>query len=289
MRWYIRSNDKVTGPFPAGQIQQFLLLGRVKLDAEVSTDAVEWKPLQHYPGLIPDVMLADPNDEHARERLAAARRWADERRKERRTDDDPQRLGPGRREPEPDATLKYRSQREAVTNALRPGRERYVLSLIFVAALLLAGALAAFNWIPEQPAAAQCEREAGPGVNWHSCHKAGIQLIQQDLSGAIFNAAVLQGANLFGCNLSGADLAYADLSRSNLSFADLQRATMKGANLRNADLSQANLENTDLSYANLQHATVKDASFNGTDLSHAIWLDGRTCLPGSVGACKTDD
>lgn len=287
MRWYIRSNDKVTGPFPAGQIQQFVLLGRVKLDAQVSTDAKEWKSLQQYQALIPEVLLADPDDEHARERLAAARRWADERRQERRSDDDPQRLGPGRREPEPYVTLKYRSRREAITSELRSIRERYLFSLVFVVVLLLGGGIAALYLVPEQPMAAQCERDAGPGVNWRGCYKVGIQLIRQDLQRAILNAAALQGSNLFGSNLNDADLAYADLGRSNLSFTNLQGANLKGTNLRNADLSQANLDNSDLSYANLENAILRETSLRGSNLSNAIWLDGRICLPGSIGLCKT--
>lgn len=289
MHWYIRSNNKVTGPFPAGQIQQSVLLGRVSLNDEASTDKEEWKPLRQIRNLIPELLLADPADEFARERLAAARRWADERRLERRTEDDPQRVGPGRREPESYTSLEYRSHREAVADELRPGRERYALGLIVVIVLLLGGAFAAFTWVPEQPLAAQCEQPAAPGVNWRSCNKSGIQMLRLDLQGAIFNAAEMQGANLFGSNLTGADLAYADLSRSNLSFVNLEGASLKGANLRSSDLSNSHLDNTDLSYANLTNATIVDASFNGSNLSNAIWLDGRTCLPGSIGECKTSN
>ena len=42
--WYIRtkSGDETKGPFPGGQISQEILLGRHKLDDEVSHDKEEW-------------------------------------------------------------------------------------------------------------------------------------------------------------------------------------------------------------------------------------------------------
>lgn len=287
MHWYVRNKNKVIGPFPTGQIQQAVLLGRISAMAEVSRDQEEWTPLRHCPQLIPDVMKGDTNDEHMRERLAAARRWADERRRERRDgEEDPARKGPGRRNQESYTTLEYRDHREAVTQSLIPSREKVVLVMLFVLIVLGAGVYAGFHWIPKAPATPQCEAEARPGVNWRQCNKAGLQLLKTDLSQAQLNSANLQGANLFGTTFVHADLSYADLSSSNLSFTDFQQASLKGANLRAADLSKANFTAADLSYADLQGAKLADTHLDGANLSDTIWVDGRTCLKGSVGVCR---
>jgi hypothetical protein len=36
--WYVRRNNQIKGPFPAGQIAQSLILGRFSLQDEVSLD-----------------------------------------------------------------------------------------------------------------------------------------------------------------------------------------------------------------------------------------------------------
>lgn len=287
MHWYVRIKTKVIGPFPTGQIQQAILLGRISIHAEVSQDKEEWKPLRQCPQLVPDVLKGDTTDEHARERLAAARRWADERRRERRAgEDDPSRKGPGRRTEESYTTLQYRDHREAVSQTLWPSKERTALVLLTVIVLLVAGVYAGFKWVPQTPAGPQCEAAAVNGVNWRQCNKAGLHLLNTDLSGAILNSTNLQGANLFGSKFIKADLSYADLSNSNLSFTDFQQARLKGANLRATDLSKANLANADLSYADLQDSKLVDAVYANANFSNAIWTDGRKCLAGSVGVCR---
>jgi len=287
MLWYIRKKNKVIGPFAAGHIKQAILLGRVSAHAEVSTDKEEWKPLRQCSQLIPDVLKGDPSDEYVRERQAAARRWADERRRERRTgEEDPARLGPGRRHQEPYATLGYRDNREAVAQSLRPSRERFVIVTLFVIVILAASIYASFKWVPEQVAGPQCDAPAQQGINWQQCNKSGLQLLNTDLNGAMLNSTNLQGANLFGSKFIKADLSYADLSNSNLSFVDFQQAQLKGANLRAADLSKANLNDADLSYADLQDAKLAETTLTNTNFANAIWVDGRKCLPGSVGVCR---
>jgi len=287
MLWYVRNKNKVIGPFPTGQIQQSILLGRISVHAEVSQDKEEWKPLRQCPQLIPEVLKGAGNDEHTRERLAAARRWADERRRERRNDDDdPERKGPGRRSRESYTTLEYRDHRETVVQELRPSKERFIIVLLSVIVILIGGVYAGFKWVPQMPAEPQCEAAATKGINWRQCNKAGLQLLNSDLSGAVLNSVNLQGANLFGSIFIKADLSYADLSSSNLSFTNFEQAQLKGANLRAADLSKANLSNADLSYADLQDAKLVDTVYTNANFSHAIWLDGRKCLPESIGACR---
>jgi len=76
--WYTRRGDLVRGPFPAGLISRYILLGRLLESDEVSHDRVQWLTIAEHPDLIPDVMkiVETPEDE---ERLMLARRHADER------------------------------------------------------------------------------------------------------------------------------------------------------------------------------------------------------------------
>jgi hypothetical protein len=287
MLWYVRDKNKVIGPFPTGQIQQGILLGRISISAEVSKDKEEWEPLRQRPQLIPDVLKSDVNDEHARERLAAARRWADERRRERRSGEvDTSRQGRGRRNQESYETLEYRDHREAIVKTLQPSQERVVVGVIAILLVLAAGVYAGFKWIPQLPAGPQCDAVASRGVDWHQCNKVGVQILNADLSAAKMNSIKLSGANLFGSKLSMADLSYADLSHANLSFTDFQQAQLKGANLRAADLSKANFTNADLSYANLENAKLSDTSYTNANFSNAIWINGSKCLTGSIGECR---
>ena len=53
------------------------------------------------------------------------------------------------------------------------------------------------------------------------------------------------------------------------------------------DLTNADLSNSDLSYANLKGSKLGGANLGGAKLDKAIWIDGSSCAPGSVGACIT--
>ena len=77
--WYLRKNGEVKGPYPAGLISRYILLGRINDGDEVSGDGEEWLVIRDIPELIPDVMKGDASDPLVQERLQAARRWADER------------------------------------------------------------------------------------------------------------------------------------------------------------------------------------------------------------------
>ena len=286
MYWYVQSENKVTGPFPPKQIQQSVLLGRIDLNTRVSKDKDEWLPLRTYPELIPEVLKGDKHDPQHQERLAAARRWADERRTERREGDDPQRVGDGRRHPESMTQQEYREHREVVTAQFKTRPERGVMGLVFASVLLLVGAYAGFNLIPPRVQSADCAAIAAPGVNWNNCQLPGIQVLNQDFSKASMNSTNLQNANLFGGVFKDTELSYADLSQANLSYANMINTRLKGANLRQSVLTNANLANVDLSYANLSGANIDNTSFNNVVLDHVIWIDGQMCAPGSIDRCQ---
>ncbi len=279
---YVRKNDKVHGPFPPKQISQSLLLGRFRLTDEVSEDRETWQTIQSRQDLVPEVLQGDLSDEQVQERLKAARRWADERRPNHGAHTD------SGRSPESDDVLEYRSHRESVYKRFLQRREFSVVQamivLLVVSGLIYAGFYFSPETTIEQPS---CEAPAGPGVNWRNCRMAGLQSIKSDLQGANLDSANLSNANLFGANLSGASLMYTDLSMANLSYADFKQANMKGSNLQRADLSFADFSAADLSYANFTGANMQDARLEGARLDNAIWIDGRHCLAGSLGECRT--
>ncbi len=100
----------------------------------------------------------------------------------------------------------------------------------------------------------------------------------------------LSDANLTGMNLAYADLSKANLRRAKLAGVQLGQANLSGANLSGADLTGAKLYMANLTGANLSGARLLEAKLYKTlldraDLSAVLWLDGKTCEPGSVGVC----
>jgi uncharacterized protein YjbI with pentapeptide repeats len=61
---------------------------------------------------------------------------------------------------------------------------------------------------------------------------------------------------------------------------------MTGIGLRAADLRGTRLAGADLSYADLREARLEGAVLAETRFDNAIWTDGHTCKPGSVGRCE---
>ena len=278
--WYIRRNGQIKGPFPGGQISQYLVLGRVQATDEVSLDKENWRMIRTVPELVPDVLRADPEDEMAGERLRAARRWADER----RPDEGESWGGSNRREQLGD------HNRLTGGNADKQGRPGLkFVQLMAVLGVVLLGLYLAIE-LPSSSvvSVAECDAPAKPGVNWSYCRMSGVQLLKVDLTGAMLNSVILNGARVTGSNLSEADLSYADLSNARLSFVNLSKASLKGANLRYADLRNADLTRVDLSYADLSQAMIQEAGFDMARFDHAIWVDGSKCAPGSIGKCRPE-
>ena len=279
--WYLRRNGKIKGPFPAGQISQYVLLGRISTEVEVSQDKEVWVPIKHLPELIPEVMVAalDDQDRDAQRRLQAARRWADERRGLEEGWEQADRRDP------------VASEHSRLTHAI-PIRQmnfyRWMIGLSVFVMLVIFGVMqytSDFELQAEQ-AVVNCKEKPAPGVNWSNCRMSGLQLLKSDLQGANLYSAVLYGSNLTGSNLASANLSYADLGMTDLSYVKFSHAVLKGASLHNADLTHTDLSEADLSYADLTGAKLQGANLTGSRLGNTIWIDGRTCLPDSVGICN---
>ncbi len=288
--WYLRRAGQIEGPYPLGMISRYVLLGRIGHDDELSCDLVHWHPLSALPELIPVVMKGDPEDALARERLAAARRWEDERG-----------TSPRRREQQPVTAERRRGERRSVEHGEtgvrhslpsgrdgRPEADRSVRSQAAVVALgILLVVLAVLLFAPRKEPAGiiDCDRPAVPGVNWSNCFKEGISLPRADLRHARLQNMKLSGADLSGAHLQAAELSYTELSVASLREAHLEGAVLIGTSLRGSDLRGADLRRANLAYADLSGAALQGADLREAVLDNAIWTDGRYCGPGSVGQC----
>lgn len=308
--WYVRRDGRLLGPHPRKVIIDSLLLGRFAWDDPASHDGRAWQPLKMYPEILSALepvrggAPADPGEPMPlswhNERIAAARRWADERTGvERRISEDAlaaddafvvdgERRTPAERRQQREllqVVIWRRLRRELADAYERTGASSWWwMPLATVIGLALAIAL--WQRDPSTLAvslatrAADCNSAPAPEANWAGCDRAGARLAGADLRGAR-----LSGARLGDSDLQRTQLNYADLSGSSLVGARLDQAVLFGANLSGADLREASFDGADLSFADLRNARVAGAVFARARLANAIWVDGRRCSPGSLGSC----
>src|SRR3954462_10517567 len=74
------------------------------------------------------------------------------------------------------------------------------------------------------PATASCQDPPKALVDWTGCHKPQLMLDKDDLTGALFTKASLNGTDFAGAKLAGAKLAEAELSFVKFAGADLSGA-----------------------------------------------------------------
>ena len=80
-QWYVQKGSRVLGPFSAGEVGRFLLLGRVRSTDRVSRDGELWEPVTQVPELVPEELL-DLDTVPGWARFQEARSVGDERRGE---------------------------------------------------------------------------------------------------------------------------------------------------------------------------------------------------------------
>lgn len=291
--WYVRRGDQVKGPFLAAHITQYLLLGRVLDDDELSQNQQDWQPAISHKQLYPAVMLEDPRDE---EKIQAERLKIDERAKDRRAPKDKDMQGErrkarDRRQEEPEDIVEYRQRHTKVIDSLQQDTSSRMNGRLFIylATVLIVLLGLGLQLSPDQaPAKADCSIAAAPGINWKNCAKPGIDVSGKNLSQANLNNAKLSLAKFLGTKLISADLSYAELQASSFANANLTGARLKGANLTQADLTYANFSNADLSFADLSDADIGGINLKNARLNNTIWIDKRLCAAGSVGKCSSD-
>ncbi|MFK5914858.1 MAG: pentapeptide repeat-containing protein [Woeseiaceae bacterium] len=281
--WYIRHkiNTEITGPFPSGQISQEILLGRHKLTDEVSHDKEVWVEIRTVPELAPDIYKEDHDDPQFNDRLAAAKRWADERRGVSKLTNDDRRAGESFDKAEIKRLHKLANPK---SKAVSPVKTFIQLSFVFI--LIASIVVLAFKFSPEAKNKVDCNTPPQQAVNWSGCNLSGIILFSKKLIAANLMNTNLQTANLQSSDLSHANLKFSQLHLSNVKYVNFTKADLTGANFHGADLYGANFNQANLSYANLKDAKIDTANFSGARLSNTIWTDGRTCKVGSIGGCR---
>lgn len=287
--WYVRRHPVVRGPYPAGQISREILLGRIRDDDELSHDQQHWTPLSKLPQMIPEVMRHADTPE-GQQRLMLARLREDERMHDRRGNlahhESGERRAGDRRNVESLEVVNRRDTRVRwAEEAPREDRNYLVpAAVILIVILTLVMTFVFYRPAPSGPSR-NCDAAPAPAVNWNGCPLLGRRLDGVNLRDADLGNAQLLSANLDSANLARADLRYADLSGARLTRASLRGANAVGAVLRGAELIQADLRDADLEFADLQGATLSGTQLAGARLGKAIWIDGRICAVGSIGAC----
>ena len=282
--WYIRSQsgDETKGPFPGGQISQEMLLGRYKLDDEVSHDKEEWIAIRDVPEIVPEIFREDRDEPGFKDRLAAARRWADER----RGVDEIDIKGERRTKESYEKEEIKRLHRLASESKKKSSPMATFMQLGFVFAIVGVVLVLAFQYSPVDKNEVNCTEPAKQGVNWSGCDLSGIQLSKANLIAVNLMNANLQTANLYAADLSHANLKYTQLQLATLKNTNFTKANLTGANLIGADLSGTIFKQATLSYVNFRDAVIRNADFSNARLDNAIWVDGRKCRANSIGSCN---
>jgi len=286
--WYVRHAGRVSGPFLSGHIQRQVLLGRFKSDDEISHDQHSWTRLGSHPELMPDILKADPDDPLVRDRLAAARRWADDGGEpssllSRQPLYDPEHPDTGYG----DYSHSAHSVLEEKLIQTRHDRWRNNIISVFILAAIAAAMYLYFSRVaPVSDKPVDCSAAPTVGISLSNCFLQGVSYAGMDVSDARLNNANLTGANLRSTKLNNSDLSYSILSLAVVQGASLHGARLVGADFNAADLRDADFGDADLSYANLYSANITNADLSGAKLDQAIWIDGRVCQSGSVGTCR---
>jgi len=286
--WYVRQGRKVTGPFPCGAVRRSLLLGRITLDDDVSSNGKQWDIISTVPEVMPPE-LRKAIEDGDKETLLIGRMREDTRLgKERRTDQDDKmyrhRRQNQRRSEESEIQTKRQAARTVLLNQSleQIPRGSIVLSILLVISIVGFGL---FYRASSDSRNSDCAALPKPEVNWHNCRFDGLKAPLVDLRQADISSALLRGAELSGGIFIDGNLQYVDFTGADLSYAQFMGARMKGANLQNSDLTNANLTDADLSFAILRDAVPGGIVMKNARFDNAIWFDGNECQPGSIGKC----
>ena len=267
--WYVKKNGRIKGPFATGLISQNILLGRIHPSDLLSQDKEIWRKASTVREVMPDVVKYR-NDPNYKERLKAARRWADERSEVR--------------EANPDGQEYAHSPRKKAT---RLGIKTTGLFGIIVLISVITGFIyTMFVFTPDAPIAQiNCASTGRDGSVFDRCHLQGRDFSRRSLTASSFKNALLQNSRFRQSNLQHSHFDYANLSNADLTQADFSGASMKAVDLRGAVLNAAVFTDADMSYADLTGAKAAKIKLTGAKLANTIWFDGHICAKESVGSC----
>ncbi len=287
--WFVRRAESIKGPFPSGTLRRFILLGRVLPSDQVSTDRKSWQSVMDVPEVVPPEVRKAAAEGNLYDVLPAKLREDERSGVERRGKEEDikyanQRRGQ-RRQDESERIKRHQLAKTQLIELYKKRKTPYLGLLVVSVLVTISMGVGLYISSPSVVSDPDCNATAAPGVNWRSCRLDAVSYESANLQGSILNSSILRMAKLSGAVLSRSDMQYADLSGADLSYAELAYVKMKGINLQNADLTNANLSNSDLSYANLKGCKLGGAKLNGVKLDKAIWIDGTSCTPGSLGQC----
>tara|TARA_R110002072_G_scaffold3149_3_gene23453 strand:- start:109899 stop:110798 length:900 start_codon:yes stop_codon:yes gene_type:complete len=286
--WFVRRDNVVKGPFIQAQITRNILLGRLHPNDELSLDEQKWQQVAMHKELYPDVMQKGPMDSKAIElaRIQVDERVADQR-LARQNMKEERRQSRERRAIEPDRVLIHRRNRKEIDEASKNSVKRPKMPVL--SALLIVITITGLGLMlrsENQHSSSDCGLSPAAKVNWSNCTFLNLNVENEDLEFALLTDAILNESNLLGANLSGADMAYAVITKSDFSYANLENARLIGANLHASDFRYANLKNANFSFADLRNALLAGANLSNARFDNTIWIDGRICKKGSLGACQ---
>ena len=150
--WYARRDGVVRGPFSPNEVSRYILLGRIRLDDDISTDQSNWQTAGSIASILPEEIL-NLSSRPDYQRLIIARLQVDERVADRR---DPESLPPdtagdnrrtGRERRRENAAMTITRSVYGEGGADNTGRRRagmFVLTLV-LAALVVAWLVPAFR------------------------------------------------------------------------------------------------------------------------------------------------
>ncbi|WP_455207105.1 hypothetical protein [Kaarinaea lacus] len=146
--WYTRRDKEIRGPFPAGLITRYILLGRIVESDQISTDQISWQPVSNLPELIPEELKLDLSLPENQEQLRIARMREDEReagdRREKQQTNGKEnnnyvRRGGDRRSSETNDVIRHREIKTQLLESLRQkNREDYIPRILGLMVLLSA-------------------------------------------------------------------------------------------------------------------------------------------------------
>ena len=278
----------VKGPFLPAQITRNILLGRLLPDDELSLNEKQWQEVASHQELYPDVLQKKPFNEKEVNiaRMQVDERVADQRRAKQNMEQE-RRQTRERRATESEAILAHRQHRKEIDDACKSSVKRPRMPFLSIALIVIV--ILGFGLLlkPEDQASqVDCGLPPAKAVNWSNCNFINLDVENQNLESAQLTDAILNESNLLGANLSSANMAYAEITKSDFSYANLENVRLIGANLQSSDLRYANLNNADLSFADLSNVLLAGANLSNTRFDNAIWVDGRICKKGSIGACN---
>lgn len=277
--WYIRREGEVSGPFPTGQVVQYLVLGRFNSSDEASANQAEWQAITEIDELNQELESV-PDQEQAR-------RWADERRQDRRYDKIEEREADDRRSGDSLTHQISRAAREMLIESFWLSSSSGArASMIFIGVVVLViGVLIIFT--PERGLFVEkCDAPFAQGVDLSQCDLADARINLANLTHSNLMGAHLQGAKVVNSSFMHADLQYIDLAHAKISNVSFAKSNIKGASFRKAVLKGINFSHADLSYADFRGAKLKDVNFTDANMSQAIWTDGQICKGKTIDTCR---